>query len=185
MKKNEIRTNEFTVGPFTTRQPLAWEHIDMGVKRSFLLKEKKRAFEGVLTGDCRNGDCRSCGVCDFDRIQPITFSDCSFSRDEESTERVNEQIEMTTKYVMAFKKMGPARFLGHLEMVKIFIRSLRRARVPLKYSKGFHPMPRISFGDTLPMGMQSEEEQMVLVLDRSHGAGRPYASCGRASARWF
>ncbi|BBO76768.1 B12-binding protein [Desulfosarcina widdelii] len=166
-KKNEIRTAEFTLGPFATRQPLAWEHIDMGVKRSFLLQEKKRAFEGVLTGDCRTGDCRSCGVCDFDRIKPVTFPECSITSDEESTQRLAGQNEMTAKYLMTFKKMGPARFLGHLEMVKIFIRSLRRARIPLKYSKGFHPMPKISFRDTLPMGMQSEEEQMVLVLNEA------------------
>ena len=120
--------------------------FDMGVKRSFLLKEKKRAFKGALTGDCRTGDCRSCGVCDFEHIQPITFTDCSFTHAEEHAKPVAKPIEMTTKYVMAFKKMGPARFLGHLEMVKLFIRSLRRARIPLKYSKGFHPMPKISFG---------------------------------------
>lgn len=167
LEKNEIRTTKFSVGPFTIRQPLVWEHIDMGVKRSFLLKERKRAFEGVLTGDCRNGDCRSCGVCDFDRIQPVTFPDCSFTSDKESAERLAEQNEITAKYLMTFKKMGPARFLGHLEMVKLFIRSLRRARIPLKYSKGFHPMPRISFEDTLPMGMQSEEERMVVVLDEA------------------
>jgi len=60
--------------------------------------------------------------------------------------------------------MGSARFLGHLEMVKLFTRGLRRAGLPLKYSNGYHPMPKVFFGDTLPMGMQSEDEQMVVVL---------------------
>jgi radical SAM-linked protein len=68
------------------------------------------------------------------------------------------------RYVVNFKKMHAVRFLGHLEMVKIFIRSLRRANIPLKYSHGFHPMPKVSFGDTLPMGMQSEKEQMRVTL---------------------
>ena len=166
-EKNEIRTNDFTVGPFKTGQPLAWEHIDMGVERSFLLKEKKRAFEGELTGDCRGGSCRSCGVCDFDRLQPITFPDSSFHCEEEKAKPLEEQSDRNAKYLVNFKKMGAARFLGHLEMVKIFIRSLRRAGVPLKYSKGFHPMPKISFGDTLPMGMQSEEERMMVVLEEA------------------
>ncbi|WP_319522734.1 TIGR03960 family B12-binding radical SAM protein [uncultured Desulfosarcina sp.] len=166
-EKNEIRTSDFTVGPFKTEQPLAWEHIDMGVERSFLLKERKRAFEGELTGDCRSGSCRSCGVCDFDRLQPIMFPDWSFPCEEKNTKSLEEQSDNSAKYLMRFKKMGAARFLGHLEMVKLFIRSLRRARVPLKYSKGFHPMPKISFEDTLPMGMQSEEEWMTVVLDES------------------
>jgi radical SAM family uncharacterized protein/radical SAM-linked protein len=166
-EKNDIRIGEFTVGPFNTRQPLPWEHIDMGVKRSFLLKERKRAVEGKLTEDCRNGACHSCGVCDFDHLQPVTFSDCSFNRQGENVNHAEEQSDHAAKYLVIFKKMGSARFLGHLEMVKIFIRSLRRARIPLKYSKGFHPMPKISFGDTLPMGMQSEEERMVVVLDEA------------------
>jgi len=166
-EKNDIRATEFTAGPFTTQRPLAWEHIDTGIKPTFLLKERKRAFEGKITGDCRSGACHSCGVCDFDRLQPVTFTDCSLIWGEENTNHVEEKSDSTTKYLVTFKKMGAARFLGHLEMVKIFIRSLRRARIPLKYSRGFHPMPKISFGDTLPMGMQSEEERMVVALDEA------------------
>jgi radical SAM-linked protein len=70
-------------------------------------------------------------------------------------------------YIINFKKMGKARFLGHLEMVKVFTRSLRRAKIPLKYSNGYHPMPKISFGDTLPMGMQSENEHMRVILNQA------------------
>ena len=56
-------------------------------------------------------------------------------------------------------------------MVKIFFRSLRREGVPLKYSEGFHPMPKVSFGDTLPMGMQSEDERMLVTLTEPIDSG--------------
>ena len=75
-----------------------------------------------------------------------------------------ERPDVSHKYVVNFKKMSDARFLGHLEMVKLFTRSLRREKIPIKYSHGFHPMPRVSFGDTLPMGMQSEDERMLVTL---------------------
>jgi radical SAM-linked protein len=49
-------------------------------------------------------------------------------------------------------------------MAKLFSRALRRAGIPVKYSLGYHPMPKIAFGDTLPMGMQSESERLYLTL---------------------
>ena len=63
--------------------------------------------------------------------------------------------------------MKSARFLAHLEMVKLFVRAFRREKIPLRYSRGFHPMPNISFLDTLPMGMQSEEETLLVKTEEN------------------
>jgi radical SAM-linked protein len=41
---------------------------------------------------------------------------------------------------------------------------MRRAGLPLAYSKGYHPTPRISFGDALPLGLESRVEEMEVVL---------------------
>ena len=162
--KAGLRPDTYTAGFPDTDQPLAWDHIDLGVTRAFLVKERQRAFKGKITVDCRNDACSGCGVCDFKQIQPISYFDQTIVSDESPEEDGVDETEPSMKYVVVFKKMHAARFLGHLEMVKIFIRSIRRAAIPIKYSKGFHPMPKVSFGDTLPMGMQSEEEQMVVVL---------------------
>ena len=58
-----------------------------------------------------------------------------------------------------------ARFLGAKEVATLFARSCRRARLPLTYSQGFHPLPRISFGPALPVGMESEEEFLDILLN--------------------
>ena len=55
----------------------------------------------------------------------------------------------------------PARFFGHLELVNIFTRAMRRAAIPLKYSQGFHPKPKVAFRDALPVGMESRAETMI------------------------
>jgi radical SAM-linked protein len=47
------------------------------------------------------------------------------------------------------------KYLSHLELMKVFVRALRRAGVELTYSKGFHPMPKITFADALPVGTES------------------------------
>ncbi|WP_338824954.1 hypothetical protein MHOCP_05180 [Moorella humiferrea] len=40
-----------------------WDHLDFGVSKAFLKKERRRAREGRVTADCRSGRCSGCGVC--------------------------------------------------------------------------------------------------------------------------
>ena len=49
-------------------------------------------------------------------------------------------------------------------MVNIFIRALRRAGIPIKFSEGFHPKPKIAFHDALPIGLESLCETMLLTV---------------------
>ncbi|MCD6415352.1 MAG: B12-binding domain-containing radical SAM protein, partial [Planctomycetes bacterium] len=44
-------------------EALPWEHIDFGLTRAFLLRERKRAARGELTPDCRVAGCDHCGAC--------------------------------------------------------------------------------------------------------------------------
>lgn len=153
-------------GAIDMAQPLPWDHIKIGVDREFLVQERQRAIDGKTTVDCRTGACSSCGVCDFDRLRPISFQNHEMESRAPSTKAPAKLTDDVISYTINFKKMGKARFLGHLEMVKVFTRGLRRAKIPLKYSNGYHPMPKVSFGDTLPMGMQSENEHMRVILTR-------------------
>ena len=66
------------------------------------------------------------------------------------------------KMKLFYSKREDARFFGHLELVNIINRALRRAGVDLVYSNGFHPMPKISFADPLPMGMEGFEEVLFI-----------------------
>jgi radical SAM family uncharacterized protein/radical SAM-linked protein len=163
-EESNINPSHYTMGCVDSSVPLPWDHIHIGVDRSFLWKEKEIAGKGNITVDCRTGSCSGCGVCDFVSIQPVSFHDQKNHFPGSPPGEVPETSEKGFKYQVNFKKTGTARFLGHLEMVKIFIRGLRRERIPMKYSSGFHPMPKVSFGDTLPMGMQSEDENMLVTL---------------------
>ncbi len=57
-----------------------------------------------------------------------------------------------------------ASFLSQLELQAILERALRRARIPMAFSQGFHPLPLISFGRALPVGMPSRAEWFSIVL---------------------
>ena len=52
------------------------------------------------------------------------------------------------------------KFISHLDIMRLWERALRRAQIPLAYSEGFNPHPRISLAAPLPVGVTSEAELM-------------------------
>jgi radical SAM family uncharacterized protein/radical SAM-linked protein len=59
------------------------------------------------------------------------------------------------RYRFVYEKLGPAAFLSHLDVVRALPRAFRRLELPLHYSRGFHPMPDMSFGPALSLGVSS------------------------------
>jgi len=64
-----------------------------------------------------------------------------------------------------FSKNGAARFLSHLDMARIFERAVRRAGLPVAYSRGFNPHPKISFGPALAVGVAGEREYVDMEFE--------------------
>ena len=63
-----------------------------------------------------------------------------------------------------YTKRGKIRFIGHRDVARIWERTLRKANIPVLYSQGFSPHPRISFGLALPTGFESEAEYVDIHL---------------------
>ncbi len=66
---------------------------------------------------------------------------------------------------LTFTKQGALRYTGHLDLHKIWERSIRRAKLPLAYSQGFHPQPKINLAAALPLGFSSRAEVMDIWLN--------------------
>ncbi|MDP2645322.1 MAG: TIGR03960 family B12-binding radical SAM protein [Desulfobacterales bacterium] len=135
-------------------EALAWDHIVTRVKHDFFVHELHKSLGGEKTGDCRTEACNDCGVCDFTLIRTRVFdpgqaAEPAPAGEEERRSKVDETFKIT------YAKTGPARYFGHLELVRIFSRAIRRAGIPVKFSEGFHPKPKISFEDPLPIGIES------------------------------
>jgi radical SAM-linked protein len=64
-------------------------------------------------------------------------------------------------------KVEEARWLSHLELIAAFYRALRRAALPLAFSGGHHPLPRVSFHGALPVGLESLGETLDLELTQA------------------
>ena len=162
-ESTSIDADHYSTRPMAVGAPLPWDHIEVGVTREFLRSEWIAALEGETIGDCRSGGCNSCGVCDFETIKPAVFGPESMDASTTPPMAPRQDSEYKTLEV-SYSKLGPGRYFGHLEMVNIFMRAIRRAGISVKYSEGFHPMPRISFNDPLPIGMESEHELFYLTV---------------------
>ncbi len=156
--ESQVDIDFYTRRPRDLQEPLPWDHIDIRVEKSFLIDEWKAALDGARTEDCRWHSCQQCGVCDFETTAPQLFETVQEKEPLWVDKPEAEQQTVFRKLKLFYSKRGDARFFGHLELVNIINRAFRRAGVALAYSKGFHPMPRISFDDPLPMGMEGARE---------------------------
>ena len=64
-----------------------------------------------------------------------------------------------------FSKSGRLRYISHLDLANVLTASILRARLPLAYSKGFHPRPLVTLPPPLPVGYGAEEEPLDIYLD--------------------
>ncbi len=66
---------------------------------------------------------------------------------------------------MRYTKTDRLRFLSHLDLMTLVQRASVRAHIPLAFSQGFNPHPKIAFGPALPVGMESETEYLDMETD--------------------
>jgi radical SAM family uncharacterized protein/radical SAM-linked protein len=166
--------------------PLPWDHIDKGIKKELLKKERNRAY-----------------ALSEESISPEDNKQASFSKKEASVDKMKvaelvsaEEIEKTktpslepsfdssSSYGRKRKKMPVSlpvtvakgrirlrwskseevRFTSHLDVGRTFERTIRRSGIPIAYSEGFHPHQKVAFGPPLPLGFISDSEYLDLQL---------------------
>jgi radical SAM family uncharacterized protein/radical SAM-linked protein len=170
---------------------LPWDHLTSGVSKNYLQTERRRALRGAISRDCRYHVCRACGVCNMDG-RPCELVKQAETMDirprlvheqpdrKEFVEEVDEQVgkrrvkpgkpdlgplaEKAMHLRIRHKKIGQAVWLSQTELTKTLERAMRRAEIPVSFSQGYHPMPRLSFGRALPVGVAGLDEWFTLYL---------------------
>ncbi|MBC8334600.1 MAG: DUF2344 domain-containing protein [Anaerolineales bacterium] len=79
----------------------------------------------------------------------------------------NDQQPINKRLRISFSKEGPLRFIGHLDLHHIWQRSIRRAGLPLVYSQGFHPQPKIQLASALALGFSSRAEVVDIWIEEN------------------
>ncbi len=158
---------------------LPWDHIHSGVTKTFLQREYKQARDSMITENCRVScercgiGCRDGGTAGFGK--PAVPGEALAQKAGEAAEdgaavplQNSNPLKqgVTFRYRMKFAKTGRLRFLSHLDLMSLFQRAAARARVPIIFSQGFNPHPKIAFGPALPVGVESTAEYLDIETGR-------------------
>jgi len=172
--------------PIESRLP--WDMVNTRIDKLFLAQELNLAQSGAKTDDCYTG-CAGCGIgC----TEPRKQRDSSFNvqcskltsktkQDVETSQlptqnselRVesallrtpNSQLLPGVKYTFRYGKYGDARYIGHLDTMNILLRAIRSLGITIRTHGKFHPMPKISLSDALPIGIESTCELIEIEVD--------------------
>ncbi len=161
---------EAGLGEWGMTAVLPWDGVDIGVTKAYLWGEYQKALSVALTPACpKVGPCRRCGVCDSEEGVGIRLSDPQVPlRGKTGPKREGrERGGKTGSYFHAtYIKIGKARYLGHLDTARALLMAARRVGMPMDFSGGFHPSPKVRFSDPIPLGMESLCEKVTFALTR-------------------
>ncbi|MEH2374328.1 TIGR03960 family B12-binding radical SAM protein [Nostoc sp.] len=141
--------------PHSLDTPLPWDHIDTGIDKKWLQEDLQRALEAAIVPDCSFEGCSHCGVCGTDFGHNIVIESPAIPK------FAGEFVPNKTKAQRLrvwFGKQGNMALLSHLDLIRLFDRVVRRASLPIAFTGGFHPMPRISVATALALGATSSGE---------------------------
>ena len=144
--------------------PLPWDHLDTGINKDWLKADLQRALEAATVPDCSFEGCSHCGVCGADfghnvvvPPQPIPPFAGQFVPNQTRAQRMR----------VWFGKLGDLALISHLDLLRLFDRVIRRAALPIAFTGGFHPSPRIAPASALPLGVTSSGEIVDFDLTQS------------------
>lgn len=176
--------------PFSKGRP--WDHLSKGISPKFMREEIKRAYEEVITPDCRWAECSFCGimkVCPqyFDQKKsqglhqtelPVGTREMTLglSRNAEQGLRTGNVGSMPYPqkaggehycYRLYITKLLSARALGHRDYTRLVVMALRRSGLPLVLTQGFIPHMKLTLGPALPLGVGAYETWVDIYTYRS------------------
>ncbi|MBN1419577.1 MAG: DUF2344 domain-containing protein, partial [Planctomycetes bacterium] len=183
---------------------LPWDHLDPHVSVEYLRRERDRAAKGATTPSCGLSEesgrrvviCYRCGAgCDPAGVPSGNREVAAraprpdaarIPRDRGPSGRAKEAPRRRpwagatpSRYRLVFRKLGPMRYVSHLDLIRAVGRVLRRAGLRVSYSQGFHPKPLLEFVAPLPLGAGGHGEVVEIKLDERVA---PEALLDRANA---
>jgi radical SAM superfamily enzyme YgiQ (UPF0313 family) len=167
--------------------PLAWNIIDPGVSPGYLKGEFTHAQKEEFTSPCIENCTYNCGICRDDvktvynnihgdnllyEKPPGRPPEPSFAEppDPLSQTRAGRDPSLW-RIVFSFSKEGRAVFLSHLSLIEVFSMAMIRAGVPVLYTGGFNPLPKLEICAPLSIGISAEGEIAAIDTGTFFAAG--------------
>ncbi|QCH15242.1 TIGR03960 family B12-binding radical SAM protein [Synechococcus sp. CB0101] len=144
-------------------QPLPWDHIDSGVEKTWLAEDLRQALAAAVVPDCSFEGCSSCGVCGPELGHNVVVPPPPIPEQRPQRAPASDRV---ARLRFRFSKTGSMALLSHLDLVRLMERALRRSGLPVSFTGGFHPLPRVQFALALPLGAEADGEWMDIEFTR-------------------
>ena len=142
-------------------QALPWDHLDTGIDKRWLYDDLNRALEAATIPDCSFDGCSHCGVCGVDFGHNVVVPALPIPPFDGQFKPKSDRIQ---RFRLRFAKYGDMALVSHLDLLRLFDRVVRRAGLPISFTNGFHPSPRIIPASALSLGITSDGEIMDFEL---------------------
>lgn len=144
---------------------LPWDFIDIGIDKNWLKQERDNALMEKPTPDCRTG-CILCGVCQAETTMQTASDNAAFEKfvsnlplpDPKTKPGIDHKYIKKYPYRLLYAKGGDFRYIGHLDWMRMVFRIMGSSKLPIVYTQGYNPHPKVSFGPALAVGMSGTSE---------------------------
>lgn len=168
--ENNANLIQSILGKKELSDPLPWDDIESGVGKGFLKREYQRSLSSELTSICKDNCTLPCGICNNEHkiVKNIIHDDINYETTQ--TPVLNQKVHkesITHRILFSYKKQGSAIFIPHLSMIEVFSKAFMRALLPIQFTEGFNPLPKIDFASPLSIGIQGDGEIATVDLEEA------------------
>ncbi len=159
---------------------LPWDMISAGITKEFLLSERHKAQIAAATPSCKE----KCSACGANKLVDKKFcrwcpghpeSSDSAGRITSAATVVKEtvpsvpkgSIKPARKVRVRFRKHGAMLYISHLDLTKTVMRAVVRSGLPIYYTEGYNPIPKLVFATPLSVGCGGDVEVLDLRMMQS------------------
>lgn len=176
-KELDIDLAELAKHQYSTDEELAWDFIDTGIDKSWLVNEYNLAItpcpdatQPSVVPTCEK-QCVNCGVCKNLKTHKVIAK--PFKASEKAQHLKIEHKDPTTingydkevyKYRIKLTKTGILKYFSHLDWQNTFFKSIARTNLDVVYSLGYNPSMKVSMGVALPLFAESDGELVDVEL---------------------
>ena len=140
-------------------QSLPWDHIDSGLDKRWLAEDLQRALAATVVPDCSFDGCSSCGVCGPELGHNVVIPPPAIPAALPQRAPASDRVD---RLRIGFAKTGSLALISHLDTLRMLERALRRSGLPVSFTGGFHPLPRLQLALPLPLGVEGSGEWLDL-----------------------
>jgi hypothetical protein len=156
--------------------------IDSGVLPDFMQEEREKSLKQEATSQCKEKCLHFCGVCadGAQTVENIVQSNTSPVDALPSLIPDSAQSPVTYRLLFTFTKAASAIFQPHLALMELFGMAMTRAAVPVLYTQGFNPLPKLEITAPLSIGVSAAAEIAAIETRGFYDAARFHAAMNRA-----